>query len=205
MTLQETINRLQRKEVTPTQLVQQAIDRINQNDGAINAVVVRRFQQALLESQQDFQHTLFKGIPILIKCLGQDLKDEPNTAASFLLKDHRALKTSNFVAKLQELGFIILGQTNSPEFGFKNISDSQLYGPVKHPLNLKLSPGGSSGGASAALIAGYVPVVAASDGGGSIRILASYGGLIGLKPTRGSMPTGPTSYRGWQGASINFF
>ncbi|HHX07168.1 MAG TPA: amidase [Erysipelothrix sp.] len=205
MTLQETIHRLQRKEVTPTQLVQQAIDRINQNDGAINAVVVKRFQQALLESQQDFQHTLFKGIPILIKSLGQDLKDEPSTAASFLLKDHRATHTSYFVAKLQELGFIILGQTNSPEFGFKNISDSQLYGPVKHPLNLKLSPGGSSGGASAALIAGYVPVVAASDGGGSIRIPASYGGLVGLKPTRGSMPTGPTSYRGWQGASINFF
>ena len=205
MNLQTYIDLLDKKEITPRQLVEAAIEKIQQNDDSINAVVNKRFEKALAEAQHDYSKTQFKGIPILIKSLGQNLKDEPNTAASKLLKDSIANTSDNFVKKILDLGFIIIGQTNSPEFGFKNISDSKLYGNVKSPLDLTKTPGGSSGGAAAALLADYVPIVAASDGGGSIRIPASYGGLIGLKPTRGSMPTGPYTYRGWQGASINFF
>lgn len=205
MNLQTYIDLLDKKEITPRQLVEASIEKIQQNDGSINAVVNKRFEKALAEAQHDYSKTQFKGIPILIKSLGQNLKDEPNTAASKLLKDSIANTSDNFVKKILDLGFIIIGQTNSPEFGFKNISDSKLYGNVKSPLDLTKTPGGSSGGAAAALLADYVPIVAASDGGGSIRIPASYGGLIGLKPTRGSMPTGPYTYRGWQGASINFF
>ena len=91
-----------------------------------------------------------------------------------------------------------------PEFGFKNESDSDFTGSVKSPFDPKLNPGGSSGGAAAALKAGIVPIVTAGDGGGSIRIPASFNGLIGLKPSRGRTPVGPGSFRGWQGASIDF-
>lgn len=205
MSLKHLIEKLDKGDITPIALVQASIDKIEATNHLYQAVVNPRFEKALEAAQKDYSNTKFKGIPILIKSLGQPLQGEPSTAASVLLKDSIAGHTSNFVKKIQDLGFIILGQTNSPEFGFKNISDSKLYGDVKSPLNLEKTPGGSSGGAAAALLADYVPVVAASDGGGSIRIPASYGGLVGLKPTRGSMPTGPFGHRGWQGASINFF
>ena len=97
-----------------------------------------------------------------------------------------------------------LGQTNAPEFGFKNITDPTLYGPTRNPWNPAYSAGGSSGGAAAAVASGMFPIAGASDGGGSIRIPASFSGLIGLKPTRGTMPVGPSEWRSWQGASINF-
>ena len=205
MLLKDYIEKLDKKEITPKQLVEESINKIEEHDTVVNAVVNKRYEKALEEAERDYSETVFKGIPILIKSLGQNMKDEPSTAASALLKDFKAEYTDNFVQKILDLGFIILGQTNSPEFGFKNISDSDLYGSVRNPLNTDKTPGGSSGGSAAALVADYVPVVAASDGGGSIRIPASYTGLVGLKPTRGSMPSGPYVHRGWQGASINFF
>ena len=205
MSLETLITQLSNKEVTPLQLVQEAITKIESQDHLINAVVHRRFDKARMEAHRDYSKTVFKGIPILIKNLSQDLKGEPSTAGSKLLKDNISKETNHFVRKIQELGFIIIGQTNTPEFGFKNITDSQLYGHTVHPFDHEKSPGGSSGGAAAALLMDYVEVVSASDGGGSIRIPASFCGLIGLKPTRGSMPVGPNGYRGWQGASVNFF
>ena len=185
MSLVKYIKALENNEITPKQLVEVSIEKIKKNDAIINAVVEPRFEKALLEADQDFTNTVFKGIPILIKAIGQDLKGEASTGASNLLAKNIALKTDNFVQKIIDLGFIIIGQSNSPEFAFKNISDSRLYGDVRSPLDLSKTPGGSSGGAAAALLANYVPIVAASDGGGSIRIPASYGGLVGLKPTRG--------------------
>ncbi|WP_159649291.1 amidase [Erysipelothrix aquatica] len=205
MNLKQTLQALEQGDVTPKQLVQASIQAIEQNNKNFNAVVHTRFEAALSESERDFSQTVFKGTPILIKSLGHSLKGEPSTAASCLFKDMKARHTNNFVQAILDLGFIVVGQTNSPEFGFKNITDSKLYGITRNPRNRKTTPGGSSGGAAAALVAGFTPVVAASDGGGSIRIPASYTGLVGLKPTRGSIPTGPYSHRGWQGASMNFF
>lgn len=192
--------------ISPLELVEESIKRIEASNQAINAVVETRFEQAREEARQgDFSNTSFKGIPILLKALGMNLEGEPATAGAKLLANAKAGHTDNFVRKIEELGFIVLGQTNTPEFGFKNVTDPSLYGDSKHPGHLGHNPGGSSGGAAAALLARLVPVVAASDGGGSIRIPASYNGLVGLKPSRGSMPVGPVGYRGWQGASVNFF
>lgn len=205
MTVIELIDLLDNGTLTPTQLVEKSIETIMKYDDQINAVVHPRFEAALVESKKDYSNTVFKGMPILLKSLGQNLKGTPSTSGSILLKDNVSSNTDYFVQKILDLGFIVLGQTNSPEFGFKNISDSMLYGDVKNPRDITKTPGGSSGGAAAALSLNYVPVVAASDGGGSIRIPASYTNLVGLKPTRGSMPTGPGGYRGWQGASVNFF
>ncbi|MGG5341430.1 amidase [Enterococcus sp. AZ192] len=146
----------------------------------------------------------FSGLPIPLKMLGQDKVGMKSTLGSRLFKEHRAAATDNFVQGLERLGFIPFGKTNAPEFGFKNISDPTIYGPARNPWNLAYSPGGSSGGAAAAVASGLFPIAGASDGGGSIRIPASFSGLIGLKPTRGTMPVGPNGWRGWQGASIDF-
>lgn len=203
LTLREALSAGQ---YTPLELVEAAIERIETLNPSINAVTSKRYEAARQEARQrDFSETEFKGIPILLKGLGMNLAGEPATAGARMLKDNVASETSHFVQRIIDLGFIVLGQTNTPEFGFKNITDPELYGPSRHPYHLDYSPGGSSGGAAAALLSKMVPVVAASDGGGSIRIPASWCGLVGLKPSRGSMPVGPHGFRGWQGASVNFF
>ncbi|EOT42883.1 amidase [Enterococcus columbae] len=146
----------------------------------------------------------FQYLPIPLKGLGQNKKGWLNTAGSRLLANSRAQSNNHFVNKIEQLGMIPLGQTNIPEYGFKNITDSALHGICKNPWHLDYYSGGSSGGAASAVAAGIFPMATASDGGGSIRIPASFCGLIGLKPTRGTMPVGPNGWRGWQGASISF-
>ena len=206
MNILELRRQLEAGEISPLDLVEESIKRIEATNDRVNAVVETRFEKAKEEAiTRDFSATVFKGIPILLKALGMNLEGEPATAGAKLLAGATASQTDNFVQKILDLGFIVVGQTNTPEFGFKNITDPVLYGNTKHPAHLDHNPGGSSGGAAAALLAGMVPVVAASDGGGSIRIPASYNALVGLKPSRGSMPVGPNGYRGWQGASVNFF
>lgn len=192
-------------QVSAKELVAEAIERIEEENPAINAVVSKQYEQALQEAETgNFQDKPFGGVPLLLKDLGQNEAGHLSTAGSRLFQNYRAGHTDKLVQAFKDLGFIIVGRTNTPEFGFKNISDSRLHGPVKSPLDLSRNAGGSSGGAAAAVASGMVPLAAASDGGGSIRIPASFNGLIGLKPSRGRIPVGPTSYRGWQGASSNF-
>lgn len=199
------------------QVVQAAIDNIDRYNSRLNAVVSSYPQESLdlAESFDFFLNTLpknqrknlppFFGVPILLKDLGQAEAGRKSTSGAKILKDHSSKADDNFSLAVKRLGFICIGRTNVPEFGFKNISDSQTTGPVNSPLDLERNPGGSSGGAAAALKAGLVPMVAASDGGGSIRIPASFTGLIGLKPSRGRMPIGPKVHRVWQGAAVDFF
>ncbi|HEL2200917.1 amidase [Streptococcus suis] len=192
-------------QVSARELVAEAIEQIEEKNPAINAVVSKQYEQALQEAETgNFQDKAFGGVPLLLKDLGQNEKGQPSSAGSRLLAGRPAGHTDTYVQRLKDLGFIIVGRTNTPEFGFKNISDSSLHGPVRSPLDLSRNAGGSSGGAAAAVASGMVPLAAASDGGGSIRIPASFNGLIGLKPSRGRIPVGPISYRGWQGASSNF-
>src|SRR5699024_3500875 len=117
-----------------------------------------------------------------------------------LLKSYKANGDSNFVKKFREAGFVFTGYTNTPEFALKNITEPVLHGVTRNPWHKDFSPGGSSGGAAAAVASGIVPVAGASDGGGSIRIPASFTSLFGLKPTRGRTPVGPGVGREWQGA-----
>ncbi|HFR3837984.1 TPA: amidase [Streptococcus suis] len=192
-------------QVSAKELVVEAIERIEEENPVINAVVSKQYEEALKEAEkEDYLGKPFAGVPFLLKDLGQNEKGQPSSAGSRLLAGRPAGHTDTYVQRLKGLGFIIVGRTNTPEFGFKNISDASLHGPVNLPLDPSRNAGGSSGGAAAALASGMVSIAAASDGGGSIRIPASFNGLIGLKTSRGRIPVGPKSYRGWQGASVNF-
>lgn len=179
--------------------------KIAQQNPKLNALIHIDREAALKESQTgNNQNRLFGGQPIPLKILGQTKAGWPATAGAKMFSDKKASQTAHFVRGLEQAGFVPFGQTNAPEFGFKNITDPELYGPTRNPWNTMFSAGGSSGGAAAAVASGMFPIAGASDGGGSIRIPASFTGLIGLKPTRGSMPVGPGEWRSWQGASINF-
>lgn len=202
--------------LTSELLVQRSLENIESYNPILNAVTViekeaaikraKELDQALIGIAEEDRLALapFYGVPILLKDLGQNQAGVLSTSGARLTRNEVPSQTDLFVKKIEAAGFVIVGRTNTPEFGFKNISDSELHGVVSSPLDLKRNPGGSSGGAAAALKAGLVPIVTASDGGGSIRIPASFTGLIGLKPSRGRMPVGPNGYRGWQGASVNF-
>ncbi|GAJ26615.1 6-aminohexanoate-cyclic-dimer hydrolase [Liquorilactobacillus sucicola DSM 21376 = JCM 15457] len=167
-------------------LVKQSYQKIDKLNCKLNAVIYRRDKRALQEAAQFVDKGQpFAGIPLLLKGLGQSLAGERDTNGARLLQNNYAATTDNFVRRLEQAGFIIIGQTNIPEFGFKNITDPVLYGPARNPWNLQYSPGGSSGGSASAAAAGIVPLAAGNDGGGSIRIPASFAGLIGLKQREG--------------------
>jgi aspartyl-tRNA(Asn)/glutamyl-tRNA(Gln) amidotransferase subunit A len=115
----------------------------------------------------------------------------PNTHGSLLFKDSMSTRDAIQVARLKQAGAIVIGKTNTPEFGYTAFTSNRVYGTTRNPWKLDRTPGGSSGGSSAALAAGLVPLATASDGGGSVRIPASFTGLFGLKPSNGRIPWGP--------------
>lgn len=209
-------DQIKKQEVTVTELVQWALTNIDDVDSKLNAVIhiqrdeameaAREFDEALIALEVDEIQQLppFFGVPILLKDLGQDQANHPASSGAQLMDGYIPTETDYFVQQVLKGGFIVVGRTNVPEFGFKNESDAVFTGSVNSPYDANRNAGGSSGGAAAALKAGLVPIVTAGDGGGSIRIPASFNGLIGLKPSRGRTPVGPGSFRGWQGASINF-
>lgn len=209
-------NKIKKLEYSVSELVEAALTNIEILNPKLNAVthiqatearnIAAHYDEQLigLEFEEIKKFPPFYGVPILLKDLGQSEAGQPDSSGAHLMKDFIAKETNNFVQKILDAGFIIVGRTNVPEFGFKNESDSELFGSVHSPFSNDLNPGGSSGGAAAALKAGIVPIVTASDGGGSIRIPASFNGLIGLKTSRGRIPVGPGGYRGWQGASVHF-
>jgi amidase len=120
-----------------------------------------------------------------------------------VLRNFRPHHDDEIVVRLKRAGAVILGKTNTPEFGLMGITEPMLFGPCRNPWSLEHTPGGSSGGSAAAVAAGMVPVATGGDGGGSIRIPAAYCGLFGLKPSRGRNPTGPHHGSVWLGAVQN--
>lgn len=193
------------KEISPLELVEESIQKATLLNPSLNAIVYTQYEEAIEKAKRfSLKNQPFAGVPLFLKDLGQEQKGSICTYGSLLFKDIKSTQTDNFVKRLENLGFIILGRTNTPEFGFKTVSDSLLHGPVRNAVNLDRNAGGSSGGATAVVASGITPIAAASDGGGSIRIPASHNGLIGLKPSRGRVIAGPGSYRGWNGATVHF-
>ncbi|EMF0507708.1 amidase [Enterococcus hirae] len=201
----EIVKGLKKKQFSYKELVKEVSQKVAKLNPELNAFVTFETDQpikdegSILKDEQPLS-----GLPFPLKMLGQEKQGWLATSGSKLFQTHRSSRNSNFVSQVEKIGLIPLGQTNAPEFGFKNITDPQLYGPAKNPWNLAHSPGGSSGGTAAVVASGILPIAGASDGGGSIRIPASFCGLIGLKPSRGTMPVGPHAWRGWQGAAIDF-
>ncbi|WP_433744135.1 amidase [Paenibacillus amylolyticus] len=193
------------RELSPVELLEAAFARLEEVNPQLNAVI-RTYETRAREEAGLVRpgEQPFAGVPLLLKDISQSLEGELLTSGSRLFSEHRALRNSNFVTRLRDAGFIFIGHTNTPEFGLKNITEPRLHGPTRNPWNINHSPGGSSGGAAASVASGIVPLAGASDGGGSIRIPASFSGLFGLKPTRGRTPVGPGVGRQWQGASIDF-
>jgi len=176
---------VRRGEVSSLELVDAAISRIEKLNPKINAVVHTRFEKArALAASGDIPDGPFTGVPYLIKDLSE-LEGEPHTFGSNLFAGNVADRDNGSVQRSKAAGLVILGKTNTPEFGLLATTESELLGAAHNPWDLARHTGGSSGGAAAAVASGMVPFAHASDGGGSIRIPASICGLVGLKPSRG--------------------
>lgn len=172
--------------VTSPELVKHATALIKKENPDLNAVISLREDKALKEAAaMPDTGQPFYGVPILIKGLGQQLKGESNTRGLLPLKGQTATETSDYVKRLRSLGFVIIGQTNYPELGLTNVTKSKLYGAAHNPWDPKYNTGGSSGGGVASLAKSIVPLTTGNDAGGSLRIPASWSGVIGLKPTQG--------------------
>jgi amidase len=185
-------------QVHPRELVETAISRIEMTNPRVNAVVHKMYDRAL-ETADGLLEGPFAGVPFLLKDLGPMFEGEPTTSSSRFLQFHIASEDSTLVTRYKDAGLIVLGKTNTPEFGLVATTESDFRGPARNPWNLTHSTGGSSGGSAAAVAAGYVPVAHGNDGGGSIRIPASACGQFGLKPSRGRNPLGPNFDGTWLG------
>lgn len=190
---------------SPTELVDEAIDRAQRLDPAINAVIHERFEAARAEAAGPIPGGPFRGVPFLVKDLGCEMAGEPHTMGNRALKDAdaRATQDSYLYESVRAAGLITLGRTNTPELGGTITTEPVAFGASRNPWNTEHSTGGSSGGSAAAVAAGIVPMAHAGDGGGSIRVPASECGLVGLKPSRGRITHGPALGESWAGATTD--
>jgi len=177
-------------EVSPAELLELAIQRTEQINPSINAVVIEHYEAARKLVGSTIPDGPFRGVPFLLKDLGVSMADTATTQGSRFFREAKAVADDPFVRKARQAGLVIFGKTNSPEFGNSPSTEGTLFGDTRNPWNLERSAGGSSGGAAAAVAAGILPVAHASDGGGSIRLPASSCGLFGLKPSRDLVPIG---------------
>jgi amidase len=198
---------VRRREVAPIELVDAAIARIEALDPRLNAVVVRLFERARVRAQAlpapDPDRNLpLRGVPFLLKDLLQTMAGVPSSCGSRALAGIPINHDSELVRRYEAAGLLILGKTNTPEFGILPVTEPELFGPCRNPWSSAHTPGGSSGGSGAAVAARLVPAAHGGDGGGSIRIPASCCGLFGLKPTRGRNPLGPDFGEAWHGIVV---
>jgi amidase/6-aminohexanoate-cyclic-dimer hydrolase len=187
------------KQVSAAEVLEAAIARIEARNPSINAVVHRQFDAARDAVKRGLPAGPLCGVPYLLKDLYVLETGEPSSNGSRLYDGFVADHDSTLTERLKRAGMVIVGRTNTPEFGINMATEPLRWGPTRNPWSLKHSAGGSSGGAAAAVAARMVPAAHATDGGGSIRIPAANCGLFGLKVTRGRNPAGPDVGEGWSG------
>ncbi|MCA9242087.1 MAG: amidase, partial [Planctomycetales bacterium] len=193
----EMATRIREGAITACQATQSAIACIERLNPKINAVVTPLFDAAQqradeldrLAAQAHFCGPLH-GVPVLIKDLFDPLAGVRNTFGCVATRDFVPDVTAVHVQRLLDAGAIVVGKTNTPEFGHKGLTDNRLFGPTCCPFDLSRNAGGSSGGSAAAVAVGMVPLAQGSDAGGSIRIPAAWCGVVGFKPSYGRIPNG---------------
>ena len=191
------------RDVSAAELLETAIDVIEETNPALNAVVIKTYEIGRAASA-DPGSGPFAGVPFLLKNIGSMWQGTPLTNGHPYMHDFVCDYDTEMVAKIKEAGFLLLGRTNTPEGGWSIGTEPRLYGPTRNPWNSGATPGGSSGGAAAAVASRMVPLAEASDGGGSIRVPASCCGLVGLKPSRGRITYGPQAPDYWLGSVSTF-
>lgn len=194
---------VRKKKVSPDELVEAAIKRIETHNPKLNAVVHKLYERAHIKAQEKLPEGPFTGVPILVKDLHATIAGELTSNGNKLWKNLPAKVTTEIVKRWEASGVIIVGRTNTPEFGLVPYTESDTLGPARNPWDTTRSTGGSSGGSGAAVAARMVPIATGGDGGGSIRIPSSACGIFGLKPTRGRTPTGPVIGELWSGFDID--
>ena len=185
--------------VSPSELVQAAVDRIEELDGAVNAVVHRRFEAARREAASGVPVGPFQGVPLLVKDAVCHTAGDPYHVGMRLLAERGWVEPhdTELAARFRRAGFVIVGRTNTPELATAYTTEPVVDGPTRNPWDLSRSAGGSSGGSAAAVAAGMVAVAHGNDMGGSIRVPASCCGVVGLKPTRARTSLGPDFGEYW--------
>ena len=198
------------KELSARELTQHSLDRIEKLDPTYNAFVAVDADRALDEADAVDRKIAegrdpgpLAGIPLGVKDLQNAVGYVTTHGSALHADDPPATADDPFVARLRAAGCVIVGKTNTPEFGWSSNTANAVFGPSLNPYDVSRGPGGSSGGAAAALAAGMVPLATGSDGGGSIRIPSACCGLSGMKPSLGRVPGGGQRPPGWPDLSTN--
>jgi amidase len=182
---------VRRGEVTPLELLEEAIVRIERHNPKLNAVVYKAYDEAKQTAKEKLPDGPFKGVPFLIKDIELPVKGWPMTNGSALLNGYVTNFDCELTRRYRSAGVVLVGKTNTPEFGIPGTTEGRHLGHCRNPWNPNHSSGGSSGGAAAAVASGMVPLAHGSDGLGSIRIPSAQCGLVGMKPTLYRNPGGP--------------
>ncbi|GGK28198.1 6-aminohexanoate-cyclic-dimer hydrolase [Caldalkalibacillus thermarum] len=179
------------KQIHPEELLEAYLKRFEQLNPRLNAVITPMVDEARQMIREGVPPGPFQGVPFLLKDSGVAYPGVPLSSGSAMLKRYVPTYESELVTRYRQAGLVIVGKTNTPEFGLLATTEPLAFGPTLNPWDETRSAGGSSGGAAAAVAVGMVPMAHASDGGGSIRIPAAACGVFGFKPTRGRTPLGP--------------
>ena len=190
---------VRRGEVSAVELVDEAIRRIEHLNPRLNAVIHPMFDQARRLAAGPIADGPFRGVPFVVKDLVATVAGEPQRNGSRFFEGWVPSHDSEIIRRYRQAGLIIVGKTNTPEFGLTPFTEPRHLGLTGNPWNPDRTAGGSSGGTASAVAAGMVPFGHGNDGGGSIRIPAAACGLFGLKPSRGRNPIGPDYGEFWQG------
>lgn len=190
-------------QVSATEVLDCALTAINKANPRLNAVVAIEAKAAAAQIERGLPRGPLHGVPVLLKDLGCPAAGTRTTFGSELFADAPLWEHDcAYVDRLKKAGAVIVGRTNSCEFGISLITEPRWHGPTHNPHQVGLSPGGSSGGSAAAVASGMVPIAHATDGCGSIRVPASHCGLFGLKPSRGRISFFPDAGESWGGMSM---
>lgn len=193
---------VQKGEVSPGELVEECIARVERVNPTLNAVILTLYQQARAAAREPLGDGAFAGVPFLVKDLILAMPGVPTNMGSRFYRGWIPGYETTLWTRYREAGVLAVAKTNTPEFGMLPVTEPDLFGPTCSPWDTSRTSGGSSGGAGAMVAAGVVPMAHGGDGGGSIRIPSSCCGIFGLKPTRARTPAGPAVSENWNGFAL---